>query len=415
MLKSGSLSQRCTYQNEPLRCDLQRAWVTACLFSLLFIMGGFSWLYFLWQPRSALQWMLQSAIINAYMLWLLWTGLGKNRLRQNGVLHNTFGIANWLTIGRGFLIAALGGFLFQEPPGSAAGARWLIWAPGAIYIIAALMDYLDGYLARAMRSETQLGEWLDTKIDALGLLVAPILAIGHDRLPFYYISVSLAYYIFQFGLWHRKKKNLPVTDIKPHPAKRMIAGFQMGLVAVALLPIFPRPALTVAATIFMIPLLAGFFKDALEIGGYSKLAHLRQARWDRGIDFGSTQRGPVFLRLIISATVIFVTCDAAVAFAAGKQSVTVATLDASMPLGIPALPILAAAGLMIALGFLARSMALLMSIMVSGALTAWNSPFSLFVLLTCALILMLTGSGMRSLWQPENKLLLERHGQGRLL
>jgi uncharacterized membrane protein YphA (DoxX/SURF4 family) len=119
--------------------------------------------------------------------------------------------------------------------------------------------------------------------------------------------------------------------------------------------------------------------------------------------------------LIISATVFFVTCDAAVAFAAGKQSVTVATLDASMPLGIPALPILAAAGLMIALGFLARSMALLMSIMVSGALTAWNSPFSLFVLLTCALILMLTGSGMRSLWQPENKLLLERHGQGRLL
>ncbi|MGD9004835.1 MAG: hypothetical protein PVF86_16930, partial [Desulfobacterales bacterium] len=68
MLKSGSLSQRCTYQNEPLRCDLQRAWLTACLFSLLFIMGGFSWLYFLWQPRSALQWMLQSAIINAYML-----------------------------------------------------------------------------------------------------------------------------------------------------------------------------------------------------------------------------------------------------------------------------------------------------------------------------------------------------------
>jgi CDP-diacylglycerol--glycerol-3-phosphate 3-phosphatidyltransferase len=415
MLKAELTIRRCTDTNKAARCRQQTAFWKACCVSLLFIMVGFSWLYIQWQPHPAFQWMLQSAAINTYILWLMRTGLRKNRSRQKAVLLHNIGVANWLTIGRGFLIAALGGFMFQEPPGSEAGTRWLIWVPGAMYIIAVLMDYLDGYLARAMRSETQLGEWLDTKIDALGLLVAPIVAIGHDRLPFYYISVSLAYYIFQFNLWHRKKSNLPVTDIKPHPAKRMIAGFQMGLVAVALLPIFPQPALTVAATIFMIPLLAGFFRDALEISGYGKLNHLQQTPWDRGIDFGSTQLGPVFLRLIISATVIFVMYDAAVAFAAGKQSTTVAALNASMPSGIPTLPILAAAGLMIALGFLARSMALLMSIMVSGTLTAWHSPFSLFVLLTCALILMLTGSGMRSLWQPENKLLLERHGQRRRL
>jgi CDP-diacylglycerol--glycerol-3-phosphate 3-phosphatidyltransferase len=414
MLKSEPIFQHCAYQDGPPQCRLQHAWWTACFFSLLFIMGGFSWLYFLWQPLSALQWMLQSSVIIAYILWLLRTGLKKNRSRQNEALHHAFGVANWLTIGRGFLIAALGGFLFQESPGSTSETRWLIWVPGAIYIIAALMDYLDGYLARAMRSETQLGEWLDTQIDALGLLVAPILAIAHDRLPFYYISVGLAYYIFQLGLRYRKKNNLPIIEIKPHPAKRMIAGFQMGLVAVALLPIFPGPAMTVAATIFMVPLLAGFFRDALEVGGYRNLGHLQQTRWDRYIDIASTQVGPVFLRLIISATVVFILYNAAIAFAAGKQSVTVAALDASMPLGVPALPILTAAGLMMALGFIARSMALLMSIMVSGTLTAWDSPFSLFVLLSCALILMLTGSGIGSLWQPENKLLFERHGQKRL-
>ncbi len=414
MLKSDTISQHGAYQDGSPQCRLQHAWWTACFFSLLFIMGGFSWLYFLWQPLAALQWMLQSSVIISYMLWLLRTGLGKNRSQQNRVLHHAFGVANWLTIGRGFLIAALGGFLFQEPPGSASETRWLIWVPGAIYIIAALMDYLDGYLARAMRSETQLGEWLDTKIDALGLLVASILAIAHDRLPIYYISVGLAYYIFQLGLWYRKKNNLPIIEIKPHPAKRMIAGFQMGLVAVALLPICPRPAMTVAATIFMIPLLVGFFRDALEVGGYGNLSHLQQTRWDRYIDIGPTKLGPVFLRLIISATVIFVIYKSAIAFTEGKQSVTVAALDASMPLGVPALPILTAAGLMMALGFIARSMALLMSIMVSGTLTAWDSPFSLFVLLSCALILMLTGSGIGSLWQPENKLLFERHGQKRL-
>ncbi len=411
MLKAETIVPRCTDDNRTAWCRLQTAWWTACYLSLLFIIAGFGWLYVVWQPLSAFQWMLQSAAINAFMLWLLWTGLGKNRSRQNAVLHHTLGIANWLTIGRGILIAGLGGFLFQPPPGSTAGPNWLIWVPGALYITAALMDYLDGYLARATQSETQLGKWLDTQIDALGLLVAPILAIGHDRLPLYYISVGLAYYIFQFVLWHRKKKNLTIIDIKPHPAKRMIAGFQMGLAAVALLPIFPRPVMTVAATIFMIPLLAGFIRDALTIGSYKKVNHLQQTRWDRYIDFASTKLLPVFLRLIVSAAVIFLICDAAVAVAIGKQSVVVAALNASMPLGIPALPILAATSLMMALGFMARSMSLLMAIMVSGTLTAWDSPFGLFVLLACALILMLTGSGMYSLWQPENKLLLERQGK----
>jgi CDP-diacylglycerol--glycerol-3-phosphate 3-phosphatidyltransferase len=323
------------------------------------------------------------------------------------------GVANWLTIGRGFLIAALGGFLFQESPGSVAGSNWLIWVPGAIYTIAAVLDYVDGFLARAMRSETRLGEWLDTQIDALSLLVAPILAIGYDRLPSYYIGASLAYYIFQAHLWHRKKSNGRVIKIKPHPAKRMIAGFQMGLVATALLPIFPRPALTVAATIFMIPLLAGFIRDAFVSAGHVKVNHLQQTRWDRHVDFVATRLLPVFLRLIICATVIFIIYDAAVAFAAGKKSATVAALDAWMPLGLPALPILAAAGIMVALGFLARSMALLMGIVLAGTLMTWDSPICNFVLLACALTLTLSGSGMGSLWQPENKLLWERQGQSR--
>lgn len=402
MLKADIIQQPCNEGDGTARCRLQAAWWTACVTGLLVSMAGFCWLYLVWQPISALQWMLQTMAIITVVLWLLWLGLGKSSSVQNPALHNALGVANWLTIGRGFLIAALGGFMFQEPPGSVAGANWLIWVPGAIYIIAAFLDYVDGLLARVMRSETRLGEWLDTQIDALGLLVAPVLAIGHGRLPFYYIVVSLAYYVFQAHIGHREKNNKGVIKIKPHPAKRMIAGFQMGLVAVALLPIFPRPALTVAATIFMIPLLAGFIRDALVIAGHVKVNHLQQTRWDRHVDFVLTQLLPVFLRLVICATVIFVIYDAAVA---------VTALDASMPLGLPALPILAGAGAMIALGFLARSMALLMGIILAGTLMTWDSPICNFLLLACALTLMLTGSGLGSLWQPENKLLWERQGK----
>ena len=410
MLKAEYIPRHCTVDDGSTRCRLQAAWHTACLFCLLFIMIAFGCLYFVWQPYSAFQWLLTAAGINAYVLWLLWTALEKNHSPQNADLRPDLGIANWLTIARAFLIGALGGFLFKGPPGSEAGAEWLIWVPGAVYILAILMDYIDGYVARIMRSESRLGEWLDTKIDALGLLVAPILAIGYGRLPVYYLSVSLAYYLFQIGIWHRRKNNHLTIEIMPHPAKRMIAGFQMGLVAIALLPIFPRPAIAIAATVFMIPLLAGFFRDALVAGGYVKVNHLQQTRWDRQIGFVLIKIFPVVLRCIISATVIYLLYEALAGVASDKQSVSVAALDGAMPFGLPALPIIAAAGLLIASGFMARSSAFLISLLVAGTLKGWDSPFSLFLLLSCALTLMLTGSGIRSIWQPEDKLLWERQG-----
>jgi CDP-diacylglycerol--glycerol-3-phosphate 3-phosphatidyltransferase len=354
--------------------------------------------------------MLQAAAVNVYVLWLVRSGLGKNHSAQNTILRPELGYANWLTIGRGILIGALGGFLFQTPPFSETGYGWLVWLPGAMYLCAALMDYVDGYLARVTRTETKLGEWLDTKLDALGLLVAPLLAIGYDRLPVYYIGVSLAYYLFQFSLWHKKRNNRPIIAIKPHPAKRMIAGFQMALVAVALLPVFPRPVMTVAATIFMIPLLAGFVRDAGVAGGYFMVDALQQTRFDYPVGYFATRQLPVFLRLMIGATIILLIYDAGVAFLAGKSSETIVLLEAPMPFELPALLIFAAAGLMVAIGFMARSVALLIAVIVAGSLTTWNDPFSLFFLLSCALMLTLTGSGSRSLWQPEDRLILERQG-----
>lgn len=410
MFKAESITRHCAFEADSARCRLQTAWWLACLFCLLFILGGFSCLYIFWQTSAALQWVLTAAAINAYVLWLLRTALWKNQSSYNAELQSNLGVANWLTIARAFLIGALGGFLFQGPPGSGAGAEWLIWLPGAMYLVAALLDYLDGYVARVMRSETRLGEWLDTKIDALGLLVAPVLAIGYDRLPVYYISVSLAYYFFQFGIWHQKQNNQVVMEIKPHPAKRMIAGFQMGLVAVALLPIFSRPVMTVAATIFMIPLLAGFLRDALVAGGYASVDDLQQTRWDGHLDFLSTKLLPVLLRLIIILTGMVFLLEAIIASVTDAPGAAGAVLNSAMPFGPPATPVFAVAVFMIAVGFMARLGALLLSIIVAGAVTAWDAPLSLFLLLSCALSLMLTGSGVQSIWQPEDRLLLERQG-----
>ena len=80
MLKSECIEQRRVTTESPIRCRLQNAWWTACILCLMLLMGGFSWLYSIWQPWSAVQWVLQAAAVNAYVLWLVWSGLEKNIL-----------------------------------------------------------------------------------------------------------------------------------------------------------------------------------------------------------------------------------------------------------------------------------------------------------------------------------------------
>ena len=326
------------------------------------------------------------------------------------ILLPHLGYATWLTLLRAGLIGTLAGFVFQNTPITAEKSNWLAWTPGLIYILAILLDYIDGYVARISRHETRLGEWLDTKIDALGLLVAPMLAVGYGRLPIFYIAVSFAYYLFQFGIWYRKKTGRSVIRLEPHPTKRMIAGFQMGLVALALLPVFSRPVMTIAALIFMIPLLAGFLRDWLIICGYVDVNHLQQTRWDHPIDLLVTKLLPVFLRFVIGLAGIFFFYHGITAVFTGQETVYSAPLLLSRPYHLHELLITASVALMVAFGIITRFAALLISIFLAGVLTTWNSPPGLFFLFSCTTTLMLTGSGVLSAWHPEDTLLLERQG-----
>ena len=153
-------------------------------------------------------------------------------------------------------------------------------------------------------------------------------------------------------------------------------------------------------------------RDAGVAGGHFKVDNLQQTHWDKHIGFVAAKLLPVFLRLIIGAVIIRIIFDAAVAFPADKTSETIVLLAASMPLDMPMLPVLALTGLMIITGFMARSIALLIAVFVAGNLPSWDAPFNLFFLLACTLILTLTGSGSWSLWQPEDRLILERQGKG---
>ena len=217
---------------------------------------------------DAFQSILQSTVIMIYVLSLLRYGLHWNYRTEQKILHSTLGYGTWLTIIRGALIAILAGYLFQPWPASKFFPGRLSWAPGLLYITASILDYTDGRVARACRHETRLGAFLDINLDALGLLIAPLVAVGYGQLPTAYLSVSAAYYCFVAGIWLRQKTAKPVIKQKPRRIARIVAGFQMGFVGISLLPVLGPPVTTIAAYIFMIPLLAGFLWDWCYVCGY---------------------------------------------------------------------------------------------------------------------------------------------------
>jgi CDP-diacylglycerol--glycerol-3-phosphate 3-phosphatidyltransferase len=250
---------------------LQHLWWTAAIYCFGIFLGGLLILNDDWPNRHGLQGSVQVAIITAYILILLRIGMPWNYHPRKKVLHSNLGYGTWISITRAMLIAILAGYLFQPWPPSRLLPGRLSWTPGTLYLAASLLDYIDGRVARASQQETRLGAFLDINIDALGLLIAPLLAIWYGQLPGVYLSVGAAYYLLGFAIWLRRKYSKPVFEIKPRRSARIIAGFQMGFVGIALLPVIPPAIATVAAYIFMIPLLAGFAKDWMIASGKIKI------------------------------------------------------------------------------------------------------------------------------------------------
>lgn len=206
------------------------------------------------------QWLLQSGLLWLYVCFLVNRRLHLNSAVEASPLYRSLGWGNRLTILRGGLIALTGGFLFM-PLGNAA------WLPALLYTLAAVLDRVDGYVARRSRQVSLLGNELDIRFDALGLLIAPLLAISWGKLHPSYLLLSSAYYIYQWALQARRNQELPIHPTPPNPLRRTLAGFQMGFVATALWPLLNPVFTTIAGVAFMLPVLFGFIVDWLVVCG----------------------------------------------------------------------------------------------------------------------------------------------------
>ncbi len=354
-------------------------------------------------PYGAPRWAGLTAVTAIYCLWVVWRHLEENHRPDESTLLARFGWGNRLTLLRGLLISLVGGFLLSPWP-----AGWVGWLPAVLYTAADAADYLDGYAARITNHATQLGTRLDMTFDSLGMVVVTLLAAWYGQLPWWYLPVGLARYLFMFGLWLRQKQQWPISPLPHSWHRRIFAGFQMGFMSVALWPIVPATTATIAGTLFALATAASFLRDWLVAIGWVDPHTAVYQRWQRRLYWATAVLLPLFLRLVflICLVMVYIRIDMAgwtAVFATWRLPWPETWARFWAMIGV-------AAGSLIMAGAVGRVMALVMmfplgfAMLASGA-NVWNGTA-----VASAVLIMLLGTGALSLWRPEERFMYRRAG-----
>lgn len=393
---------------DPALIRLRWRWIGLALISCLAGWAGYSLLASAWNPGYALRWLAMAASVQAYLLWRLWHDLAHNHRAGEVELLPALGPGNSLTLARGLLIAGLAGFLLlPHPQGALPGGSVMAWIPAALYTLASLADFLDGYLARRANYATRLGELLDMNVDSIGVLTATMLVVRYGQAPAWFLLVGLARYIFLGGTWLRRRLGKPVYELPPSASRRFFAGLQMCLTFFLLWPVFTPPGTAFAAALFSLPFLAGFARDWLVVSGALRP---RQVVSD-GLHRFITRWLPVGLRALAVGLWLSPWMPD---FSSHLNSDNAATLSGwIVPERWVAVLALAEFGviLLLALGLLGRGAAAA-GLLLLGLEQAFASLTPAQYLLAAIYVALLyLGTGAYSLWKPEDRLVYYRAGE----
>lgn len=370
---------------------LNHQWRQLAILWLALLAATAAGLHSAW-PGAAWPWLAMAGLLTAYSLWLIHANLADNR-RPDEVERLPFlGAGAYVTIGRGMAISLLAGFLLLPPP-----PGWLAWLPALFYALAALLDVFDGYAARRTNSVTLLGARLDMAFDALGILTVIALAVIYGILPWWYMAVGLARYLFVAGLWYRQRRGWPVVELPPSRHRRFLASAQMGFLAIIIWPVWPEAGTRLAAIPFFLSMMAGFGRDWLFVSGQLPVKGDRYRQFYRLS--GVLLRGwlPLLLRGVVVAAALWLLSQGYM-----------------RPAGIGSwllLALLLAGVMAVALGAAGRIGSLLPVPALAAGIATWglNLPLALFLL--AALSLTLLGTGYYSLWQPEERWIFQPLGE----
>ena len=318
---------------------------------------------------SASLWLLQAGLCWVLVILMGWHKLPLNRADAASALYPNLGWGNRLTIARGWLVAACCGFLWAND-----NLLSLSWLAALWYSIAAVLDRIDGYVARRSQQVSLLGNELDINFDALGLVIAPLLAWNLGKIHVSYLLLSVAYYLYRWALQQRAQRDWVIYPVPANPLRRSLAGFQMGFIAVALWPLL-NPQLTVIASVaFMLPVLFGFGVDWGMVCGWLKPQAIPQLT---RVSFAYLQPG---LRLLV----LWLACQL---YWPVDQLLTASNLALLLSL------------VLLTLGFAGRLGAALLLVSLG-----WQNGLNLnnvsnFMLIVSTSWLLMLGTGRYSLWQ----------------
>lgn len=72
------------------------------------------------------------------------------------------------------------------------GADWLRWAAVAVFVIASISDFLDGYIARHYNQVSDFGKFLDPLADKLLVTACMMIFVGWGRMPSWVVFIVIA-------------------------------------------------------------------------------------------------------------------------------------------------------------------------------------------------------------------------------
>lgn len=149
---------------------------------------------------------------------------GSGILRAKEVLAIT--IPDWLALARVLLVP----IIMSLTIGADEGALWLA---GSLFALAAVTDFLDGYLARRWNTASTLGAFLDTTADKVLVTGALLALVSIDR-----VSIWAAFIIIFREFAVMALRGVVATSgglIRPSTWGKIKAAFQFGAIFLAYL------------------------------------------------------------------------------------------------------------------------------------------------------------------------------------
>jgi phosphatidylglycerophosphate synthase len=172
-----------------------------------------------------------------------------------------FGPANQITLARAALMAILAG-LVGEQGGAAFGGLAF-----ALAIVAAVLDAVDGPVARATGLASAFGARFDLETDAALLLVLAALAWQLDKVGPWVLASGLMRYAFVAAAAVAPWLGRPLP---PSFRRKLVCAVQIGVLVAVLAPVLAPPVTSVLAALAIALLLFSFAADVVWLRRHSR-------------------------------------------------------------------------------------------------------------------------------------------------